>query len=294
MNGYTQGQNITDANQNPQRRDPRDVKNDDLVWTDSFCEPIDQVFIERVSSEVTQSCALPMAVPLRRITEYVIQAAQWFWEHVDDAVEQRNYVVLNRDICQKNPLNKTITLPSQIKMVTNVHKIQENLKYGTMGDFSMERMLMSSYSMFGGVGSMGGGSGTMGRPGYSLVDVAMSLYEVSTFNEFLNPPLSFNYNEYSNKLVLLGDLGWSDILIETFVRCKIQDLYNSYYFFRLCVCFCMRALSTIYGTFEFKYPGGITINYQAFKDSADAEIEQIKEWADSQRSTSFFYISGNF
>lgn len=277
--------------QNNQYKDPN---NDDKMWTHQFEEELDNMFIQRVQAEVTQSCALPFAVPTERIPEFILQGSQWFWENVDMAVEQRNYVIRNSDICKGNRLNKIIQLPQQISAVYGVHKLQEDLRYGTMGDFSLERMMMSSYSMFGGAGIIGGGMGLTGGTGYSLPDVMMSLYEVDTFDQFLNPPLSYSYNPYSGKLNILGDLGWSDLIIQCFKRCRIQDLYNSYYFFRLVVCFCKRALSTIYGSFEFKLPGGVTINYDMHKSDAQDEIEQIKEWAENNRATDYFMMPKTF
>ena len=277
--------------QNNQYKDPN---NDDEMWTHQFEEELDMMFIKRVQAEVTQSCALPFAVPTERIPEFILQGSQWFWENVDTAVEQRNYVIRNSDICKGNRLNKIIQLPQQISAVYGVHKLQEDLRYGTMGDFSLERMMMSSYSMFGGAGIIGGGMGLTGGTGYSLPDVMMSLYEVDTFDQFLNPPLSYSYNPYSGKLNILGDLGWSDLIIQCFKRCRIQDLYNSYYFFRLVVCFCKRALSTIYGSFEFKLPGGVTINYDMHKSDAQDEIEQIKEWAENNRATDYFMMPKTF
>lgn len=277
--------------QNNQYKDPN---NDDEMRTHSFEDELDMMFIKRVQAEVTQSCALPFAVPTERIPEFILQGSQWFWENVDTAVEQRNYVIRNSDICKGNRLNKIIQLPQQISAVYGVHKLQEDLRYGTMGDFSLERMMMSSYSMFGGAGIIGGGMGLTGGTGYSLPDVMMSLYEVDTFDQFLNPPLSYSYNPYSGKLNILGDLGWSDLIIQCFKRCRIQDLYNSYYFFRLVVCFCKRALSTIYGSFEFKLPGGVTINYDMHKSDAQDEIEQIKEWAENNRATDYFMMPKTF
>ena len=277
--------------QNNQYKDPN---NDDEMWTHQSEEELDMMFIKRVQAEVTQSCALPFAVPTERIPEFILQGSQWFWENVDMAVEQRNYVIRNSDICKGNRLNKIIQLPQQISAVYGVHKLQEDLRYGTMGDFSLERMMMSSYSMFGGAGIIGGGMGLTGGTGYSLPDVMMSLYEVDTFDQFLNPPLSYSYNPYSGKLNILGDLGWSDLIIQCFKRCRIQDLYNSYYFFRLVVCFCKRALSTIYGSFEFKLPGGVTINYDMHKSDAQDEIEQIKEWAENNRATDYFMMPKTF
>jgi hypothetical protein len=48
-------------------------------------------------------------------------------------------------------------------------------------------------------------------------------------------------------------------------------------------------LSTIYGTWEFKYPGGVSINYSSLTDQADSEIEQIKEYFEQNRACDYFF-----
>ena len=45
-----------------------------VIWTEQFENEIDFQFITRVQKEVTQSCALPFAVPVDRIPEFIIQA----------------------------------------------------------------------------------------------------------------------------------------------------------------------------------------------------------------------------
>jgi hypothetical protein len=259
------------------------------IWTPQLEEEIDFQFITRVQKEVTQSCALPFALPAERIPEYIIQAAQYFWQNDDYSVEERHYIVQNSDICKGNKLNKIVQLPQQIVGVHGVYKMKSGLKYGAMGDFSIERMMMSSYSMFGGAGTVGGGMNLNGT-GYNLSDVIISMYEVDTFNQYLNAPLTYNYNTYSSKLVLLGDLGYSDILIACMTRCRIQDLYNNHYFFRYVVCLCKRALSVIYGMYDFKLPGGITINYSLLSDQADSEIDKIEEWIQDNRAADYFFM----
>lgn len=252
-------------------------------------DEIDYQFITRVQQEVTQSCALPFALPAERIPEYILQAAQYFWQNCDFSVEERHYYIKNSDICKCNTLNKIVQLPPQILGVHGVFKVQSGLKYGAMGDFSIERMMMSSYSMFGGAGTVGSGMSMQGT-GYNLSDVIVSMYEVDTFNQAFQAPLTYNYNQFSNKLVLLGDLGYSDLLLATMQRCKIQDLYNNYYFFRYVVCLCKRALSTIYGMFEFNLPGGISINYSTLSDQADSEIDKIDEWIHNNRACDYFFM----
>ena len=252
-------------------------------------ENIDTQFMQRVQTTVTQSCALPFAVPLDRIPMLIQEAAEWFWLNSDWCSEERMYVIKNNEFC-KGGVNKIVTLPSKIIGVHGVYRTSSQMRYGAMGDFSLERMMMSSYSQFGGVGTIGGGvQGAPGMTGYSLTDVITSLYEVDTFNQVLNAPLTYDYNIFSHKLVILGDLKWQDVLINCYVRCNIQDLYNNYYFFRFVVCLAKRALSTIYGTFEFKLPGGVTINYSAFKEEADSEIEEIKEWVNNHNGVGYFF-----
>ena len=255
-------------------------------------DQIDLEFIQRVAAEVTQSCALPIAVHAERIPEYILQAAQWFWLNDDFCAEERYYLIPNREICKSNVFNKTIQLPQQILGVHGVYKAQQGLTYGVMGDFSIERMMLSTYSMFGGVGAVGQGGNMAGSPyasGYNLTDVIASMYEVSTFNQYLNAPLTYNFNPVSHKLVLLGNMGYSDILICTMKRCRIQDLYNYHYFFRYVVCLVKRALSSIYGTFEFKLPGGVTINYDSFREAANDELDKIEEWVEKNRACDYFF-----
>lgn len=261
-----------------------------MNWTAEYEDSIDYNFIQRVVKEVTQSCALPFSVPVDRIPEYILQAAQWFWENVDFAAEERLYVIRNSDLCKEGHLNKIVQLPQQILGVIGAFKQQENLKYGTMGDFSLERMMMSSFNSINGVGTIGVGGFSGNGGGYTLEDVVMSLYEVDSFNQYLEPPLTYSFNPYSSKLNIIGDLGWSDLLIDCMVRCRIQDLYNNYYFFRLVVCFAKRALATILGTYEFKLPGGVTINYDKFSDQANEDFEEIKEWADKNKATDYFFM----
>lgn len=246
-------------------------------------DKIDMDFIQRVINEVTTSCALPLAVPVERIPEYIRQAAMWFWQNDDFATHQRMYLIPFKNFIKDEGVSKIIKLPQQIISVIGCFRTNSCRKFGIMGDFSVERMLMNNYSW--NYGGMSSGHGT----GYGLTDVVTSLYEIDQYNTTLTPTLSYNYNTYGSILTILGDLQRSDILINCFVRTRIQELYNNYYFFRWVVCLVKRSLATIYGTFEFKLPGGVTINYSNFSDQANDELEEIKEWVKGNHSASYFF-----
>lgn len=262
---------------------------EDIVKLNAQLEDqIDYQFIQRIIQDLTQSCALPLPIPAAAIPPLILQAAQFFWENYDFAVEERYLCIKNSDFCKCGP-NNIITLPHRIMSVFGVYKTTNTFAYGALGDFSLERMIINNTTMAGGLGNIGGFSDFFGGAGYNLTDVMGALYEVQTFKEMFEAPLTFNYNPYSHKLVILGALGHSDLILQTFVRCKIQDLYQLYYFFRFCVCLGKKSMSTILGTFEYKLPGGITLNYARFEDSADQEIERITEWCMNQHSADYFF-----
>lgn len=251
----------------------------------------DYRFIQRIIQELTQSCALNIPIPASAIPNLIIQAAQFFWQNDDRSVEERWYCLPNSEFRKFGP-NKLAKLPPQIISVFGCYKATNNFNYAVMGDFSLERMILNNSALAAGAGGSLGdvfGSGT----GYNLTDVTAALYEVETFKAMFDTPLTYNYNEFSNELIVLGALDYSDLILQTWQRCKIQDLYKDYYFFRYCVCLGLRSLATIMGTFEFKLPGGVTLNYSRFSDMANEEMQHIEEWLVKNHSADYFFNSNS-
>lgn len=252
-------------------------------------DQVDYNFIQRVIQELTQSCALPLPIPAKSIPPLILQAAQYFWQNCDQAVEERYYCLPRKNFKQCGP-NLTVKLPQQIISVFGVYKVNDSFNYGALGDFSLERMIISNSMVTMGVGGAMNniyGSGA----GFGLSDITAALYEVSTFKAMFDTPLTFNYNEFSNDLVILGDLGYSDLILQCFMRLKLQDLYKNYYFFRYVVGLALKSMATILGTFEFKLPGGVNINYNRFHDMGEQEIQRVDEWINKNHACDYFINS---
>lgn len=266
---------------------PNTTMEDYLKQQQQLEDQIDYQFIQRIIQELTQSCALNVPIPASAIPNLILQAAQFFWENDDQSIEERYYCIPFAAI-NKYGANRIIKLPPQIISVFGVYKLNNSFNYGVLGDFSLERMILNNSALAAGAGGSLSdvfGTGT----GYNLTDVMGALYEVQTYKAMFDSPMTFNYNQYSNELVLLGSLGHSDIMLQVYKRLKIQDLYKSYYFFRYCVCLGLRSMATIMGTYEFKLPGGITINYQAWRDQAQTEMDQIYQWMLDNHSADYFF-----
>lgn len=260
-----------------------------LKYQQQIEDQVDYQFIQRIIQELTQSCALNLPIPASAIPPLILQAAQFFWQNCDQAIEERFYCIKNNEFSTCGP-NKILKLPSQIISVFGVYKTTDTFNYGVMGDFSLERMILNNSALASGTGGSLSdvfGSGT----GYNLTDVTVALYEVETYKSMFDAPLTYNYNEFSNDLVILGALGRSDLVLQCFKRLKIQDLYKNYYFFRYCVALGLRSMSTIMGTFEFKLPGGVTINYNNMREQANDEIEKINEWIKQNHAPDYFLNS---
>lgn len=260
-----------------------------LKYQQKVEEQTDYQFIQRIIQELTQSCALSLPIPAAAIPPLILQAAQFWWQENDLAVEERYYCLPNSEF-QKCGANSIAHLPNQVVSVFGVYKTTSSFNYGVMGDFSMERMILNNSALASGAGGSLSdvfGSGT----GYNLTDVTAALYEVSTYKAMFDVPLTFNYNQFSHDLVILGALGYSDLILQCYQRCKLQDLYQDYYFFRWCVCLGLRSMATIMGTYEFKMPGGVVVNYSSFREAAESEMEQIKEYLKSLHTPDYFVMS---
>lgn len=254
-------------------------------------DQVDYQFIQRIIQELTQTCAINIPMQPSAIPPLILQAAQYFWENDDQSIEERWFRLPNREF-HKCGANNLVKLPPQILSVNGAYKTSESFNYGVLGDFSMERMVLSNSMMAGGLGgsvsdTYGGYNGT----GYNLMDVTAALYEVQTYKTMFDVPLTFNYNQYSNELVILGALGSADLMLNVYKRLKLQDLYKSYYFFRYCVCLGLRSMAQIIGTMEFKLPGGVTINYSIWRDMANEEMQKIEEWIQKNHAADYFINS---
>lgn len=271
----------------PETNKPEISMEDFLKKKQQIEDQIDYNFIQRIIQELTQSCALNIPIPASAIPPLILQAAQYFWQNDDQACQHKWFCVPNNQITKCGP-NNIVKLPPQILSVVGVYKTNPSFNYGVMGDFSLERMILNNSALASGIGGSLSdvfGSGT----GYNLTDVMAALYEVDTYKYMFDSPLTYDYNEFSNDLVIQGALSGGDLILDVFQRLKLQDLYKNYYFFRYCVCLGLRSMATIMGTFEFKLPGGVTLNYQVWRDMASEEMQQIDEWIKSNHAVGYFY-----
>lgn len=252
----------------------------------------DYQFIQRIIQELTQSCALPLPVPAGAIPNLIIQAAQYFWQNDDESSQEMWYCVRNKDITRYGA-NNIIVLPQQILSIAGVFKASDSFNFGVMGDFSIERIIMNNTALASNLGGSMKSAFGDGLGSFSIADVTAALYEVQSYKSLFDAPLTYDYNYFSHTLEILGAVGRSDLVLDVYKRCKIQDMYNNYYFFRYCVALGLKSMATILGTFEYKLPGGISLNYARFDEIGNSEIEKIQEHIKGNHSPSYILTANS-
>ena len=93
----TCGTNINTINTTPSNGVSSISMEDYIKLKERQEDQIDYQFIQRVIQELTQSCALPLPIPASAIPPLILQAAQFFWQNDDQAVEERYFYLPRSD-----------------------------------------------------------------------------------------------------------------------------------------------------------------------------------------------------
>lgn len=254
-------------------------------------DPADYDFAMRLKNEVAAGCAIPFNIDLEQIFLIIRTSADYFWEYDDFSLEER-YLAIKSGTIKSDGKNRLIKLPDQVMSVFGLHKVGGTLTgYSTLGDFSIERLMLSSFSSNYGGSSLGSGS-TGGQSVARVQDMVGSMYELSTYNDAFSHPLSYNYSKFSKCLTILGEYHDENLVLQVFTRLPLQSLYNSHDFYRYCVSMLKLRWVKIYSMFDYKLPGGVTVRFGSYEAEASEELKEIKERIKANRAVDYFFVSG--
>ena len=254
---------------------------------------VTNAFIERIVQELTMGCSLSFAIPKTRIPQIVEKVAKWWFRKAEVAVEERWYIVRNVDLT--GTLNKILKLPEQIVSISDVRMLENDHTLSMkQAKFSLERLLASSssfYTMTTGTYNYVGPN-MLPRTGASE-EFFMGLMEIGQLEAILYKSVMFDFNQASHKFTVLGDTQGSDIVLKCFVRVSLHDLFNDERFLNHCVGQCMKELSFILGTFSFKMPGNVSINFSEYARLGDELVQDAKQEVENDTAGDMFAVLTN-
>jgi len=226
-------------------------------------------FIQEIQDEITVGCSLPFSVPKKEIERIIKYGEKWIYKKYEEAVESRYYVVDKASLQDENfKKYRTITLPSCIYSVNSVSESSSGGSGGgafsNMADFSMEK------AMFKDVGNVANSS-------EALMEYVMYESFADLSRSIMTHPISYNYSRLSNDLVILGQTPQASMVLEVYVKVPLEKLMEDEIFYRYCVAKGKTQLARILGSFDFKLPGGVAINYDMYKEEGVEELEKLTE-----------------
>lgn len=269
--------------------------------------------IERINDYMSLNCQLPFKLPNAAVAQIVQEAKKWFYNNYEDAVEDlyitapasvfrdKSFLfgLTNRDGMDGNEIKKSETqkqrgilvMPDNVFSVLRVYQLGRfsgeagwgytNRVDGGNLDYGIQRMFASS--MY---------NDRLPQAADNLMYWTCNWYFFDEARQLLQEMHGFSYNRLTKRLRFTGELPKFSCIFEVLITIEDCALFQDDLFFRYCVGLCMKQMSRILGTFQYNLPGNVSINYDAYSQWGDTELQEVKEEiANSRHSTAYFYTT---
>ena len=241
-------------------------------------------FITEIQDEITVGCSLPFSVPKKEIERIIKYGEKWIYKKYEEAVEERYYTI---SASQFNDANfkkyRTILLPECIYSVNSVTESaapgSSGAPFSNMADFSLEKALFSNNS-------------DISHSTEALMEYTMFESFLDLTRHILYHPISYNFNRLSRKLVITGETPIKGIILQCYNKVPLEQLMEDEIFYRYCVAKAKTQLARILGLFDFKLPGGNTINFDMYKEEGVEELEKLTEELKDDEGMDWFITTG--
>lgn len=243
-----------------------------------------QEFISDVKSELTVACAMPIVPKDAEIMRIIKYAAEWFYKHHEDSVEERYYAI-PKTMFQTAAFRarRVIPMPDCVFSVFGVKKLREdfssNMSFDGTSDLSVDKFLFKD-------------SANLGFGTEALMYYVANLFWLDTMSHIMTHTISYNYNRNTHLLTISGETPDRDIVASCFVRIPMENLYDDEVFYRYVVATAKMQMARVIGTFKHPLPGGVEINFDILKEEGKETLAEIKEEIRKDEGMDFFFTTG--
>lgn len=235
-------------------------------------------FIERVTNEVSENRAVPISPKKVRLNQIINEAARYFHQNGDEAVEFEYIIIPNSVV--NTPLFKSrrqIQLPKCVEAVTGLSETGALLNIGSNNINPDYRKTNFNYHL-----AVGGDSDSM------LYGVIASYYS-DFIRNFVVRRVSFEYNPHTNMLTIKGRDHFFDLVVQAYVHISEEALFEDERFFRYVVGKAKMSFVNVFGFVEANLIGGLALNVSQMRDEGKEMVDEVKEELKDDRNTVDFF-----
>lgn len=260
----------------------------------------DMRFLQRIQDEITINGQLPFTVPVDNIPLIVHKCSEWYFRHCEDAVEEKWFMIDTQKLCRNGNFNQDMRLPQRIISVNEVHGINSNTNFSTMPysynlAFRYETMFMtaSAWSNL----NVGGYAVNSINKMYSnrfydnVGDSMLALFAQGDINSIFSKKYRYRYNRNTRTIRFFSNVPTANIVLNVTERVLLQDLYDDDRFINYVVGTCLKNIEYILTVFEFKMPGNVKIDPDAYAKRGDELIKNVKDELEGDDSSPIIIFS---
>jgi len=208
-----------------------------------------------------------------QVEDRLDDALQLYREYHYDGVEK---VYLKHEVTQADIDNEWVPAPDPIQSVTRMF-VMDDLLVNNLFNFPFRFSLSQ-------IGNLGGVGGPGGRVDLASIDITRRW--LSLAQQMLNPEKSIRFNKVTNKIFV--DMNWEvETAVGQFLLFELwtvvdpdafTEVYNDIWLKEYFTALVKKQWASNLSKYEgIQLPGGVTWNGQQILDSANEEIEKLKE-----------------
>lgn len=232
-----------------------------------------------INADITISGALDINIPEAEIDRIIDLESEQLYELNPEALEE-DFIIIHPNVFRSPEFrkNRYIQFPDCVMSVIEFREMKR--RNGLFGindpDISFNRAFQSELWMG------------------SMINFDTVTYRVAQWSawdlmkQFTLVDIQHSWNRANHKLMVSGHDPLVPVLCKMMVKVKYEDLWDNPYNKKYITARCRLQVYRLLGTFTATLLGGTTINAQAYKEVADQDIQECKDYWKTMFVPTFF------
>lgn len=236
-------------------------------------------FVDWINNDITISGQLSINVPQKEIERIIDKETKYLAEIYPDML-QDSYCILHPNIFRSPDFreNRTIQFPDCVKSIV---KFEEMHRRGAMMGFNDADLTFNRAFM----------SDVWFSAPFSMDTITYRMMSMSVWDQmkrFTLVDIKYSYNRNTHKCLVLGHDPKTAVFCQMNTIIPEEDAWDDPWVQTWIAAKCKLSVYRLLGTFTANVIGGVTINANSYKETADADIQKCEEAFKEMNQATFF------
>lgn len=222
-------------------------------------------FINKIKRRIDRNKSLPITLGNEEIEDIIADALQWFYDNYNDACHEF-LALLDKSIFEtehfkQNRWFEFDTCVYSIYSLTENTGFVYNRRYMGAAGFVHQTIINTMYY----------------TKTYDIVTYVANMAYESVLTNLNDNYISYSWDKNRRRVHVIGHTPRTDVIIRGYKKVPETSLFEDDLFRMYVEGQARIAIGEILGTYDFKLPGGVTINSDSYISRGESMIEEVKE-----------------